>query len=325
MPQRFVVTREQGGERLDKALAGLMPEVSRATIQRWIGEGRVRLNGGSCRARDSVTEGDHVEVEAGPAPPSRAVPDASVEVDVVYEDSDLVVVNKPAGLVVHPGRGHSSGTLVNGLLALPGFGSPPSDPLDPEGPKRPGIVHRIDKDTSGLLAVAKNPLAREGLKSQLAEHSVDRLYQALTLGVPAPGLIRTLHGRHPYSRVKFTSRVARGREAVTEVSVAATFWAHRAALVECRLQTGRTHQIRVHLAEQLQCPILADQLYGRAPEEPELRALAAQLGRQALHAGVLGFTHPRTEKRLTFEVPLPADMRAVLDRLRGGESARVSG
>lgn len=316
MPERFVINKEHDGERLDKALAALMPGVSRATVQRWITEERVRLNRERCRAKDMVREGDAVDVEAGPPPPSRAEPDPSVEVRIVYEDEDLIVVDKPAGLVVHPGRGHAMGTLVNGLLALDSFGVPPSDPLDPEGPMRPGIVHRIDKETSGLLVVAKSVPAREGLKRQLAEHSVQRVYRALTLGVPVPGTIKTMHGRHPRSRLKFTSRTDRGREAITEVSIVEELAEGRSALVECRLSTGRTHQIRVHLAETLNHPILADSLYGRPSSEPRLREIETALGRQALHAGVLGFIHPRTGKRHSFEAALPADMQTALNRLR---------
>lgn len=318
MPERFVIPEEHDGERVDKALAVLMPQVSRATVQRWIAQERVSINGERCRAKHTVRVSDVIDVEAGPHPPSRALPDPSVEVSVVHEDEDLIVVNKPAGLVVHPGRGHSMGTLVNGLLALPSFGVPPSDPLDREGPMRPGIVHRIDKDTSGLLVVAKTVMAREGLKQQLSEHSVERVYQALTLGVPAATTIKTLHGRHPRSRLKFTTRISRGREAITRVSVIEQLAEGRAALVECRLETGRTHQIRVHLAEISNHPILADALYGRPAPDAKVREIEMALGRQALHAGVLGFIHPRTGQRHSFAAALPTDMQTALARLRAG-------
>ena len=316
MPLRFVITRDLGGERLDKVLVRLLPKVSRSTIQRWIGEHRVLRNGETCRARDIVAAGDVVTVEQGPEPPTRAVADPSVEVDIVYEDSELCVVNKPAGLVVHPGRGHAMGTLVNGLLARVAFGTPPGDPLDPEGAMRPGIVHRIDKDTSGLLVVAKTISAREGLKRQLAAHSMERVYRAITLGVPPPGRIQTLHGRHPRSRLRFTSRTRHGREAITMVKVLESLANGACALVECQLETGRTHQIRVHLAEQLGHPILCDSLYGRPPQGQLLRSVADQLGRQALHAGVLGFLHPTTGKQHSFEAPLPDDMQRALNVLR---------
>jgi len=313
---RFVITDEHAGERLDKALAALMPHVSRAMVQRWIGEARVKVNGRVRRAKDAVAVGDVIDTEPGPPPLSAAAPDASVHVPVIYDDGDLVVVNKPAGMVVHPGRGHQTGTLVNGLLALDGFGLPPSDPRDPEGRLRPGIVHRIDKDTSGLLVVAKTALGREGLKTQLAAHSVERVYRALTQGVPAPGRIRTLHARHPRSRLKFTSETTRGREAVTLVSVVEVLAGGRAALVECRLETGRTHQIRVHLAETLGRPLLADSVYGRPSGHPDLRRIEETLGRQALHAGVLGFVHPRSGEQHRFEAPLPHDMDQALSELR---------
>lgn len=276
----------------------------------------MRLEGRPCRARDAVGPGDVVEVEPGPAPASSAEADASVEVRVVYEDDQLVVVDKQAGLVVHPARGHRGGTLVNGLLARPGFERPPADPLDPEGYLRPGIVHRIDKETSGLLVVAKTERAREGLKDQLSRHTVERVYQAITVGVPPQTTLVTLHGRDPKSRVRFSSRVKVGRQAITHVHPRETLAGGRAALVACRLETGRTHQIRVHLAEQTRTPILADELYGAKRLDPDLRAVAERLGRQALHAGVLGFVHPITGETLRFESPLPEDMQGALEELR---------
>ena len=230
MPQRFVLAEADTRERVDKVLARLLPDVSRASVQRWIVEGRVRVDGRSCRPRDRVTAGSVIEVEPGPALPSRAQPDATVEFAVLHEDEHLVVVDKPAGLVVHPARGHRDATLVNGLLARPGFGRPSADPRDPQGAKRPGVVHRLDKDTSGVLAVAKDALAREGLKTQLAAHSVERRYRALTQGAPDSRTIVTRHARHPRSRVRFTSRVHRGREAVTRVATLERLAGGRAAL-----------------------------------------------------------------------------------------------
>ncbi|HEY4103142.1 MAG TPA: RluA family pseudouridine synthase [Polyangiaceae bacterium] len=314
--RQFVLGVEQRRERLDKVLARLMNDVSRATVQRWIDEERVKVDGKPCRARDSVRAGSVIEVEPGAPPPSLAEPDASVVLAVEYEDEHLLVVNKPAGLVVHPARGHATGTLVNGLLARPGFSQPSSDPEDYEASLRPGIVHRIDKDTSGLLVVAKDDRAREGLKAQLAAHSMERAYLALTLGVPKEGTIRTLHTRDPKSRLRFTSRRKEGRSAVTRVRVIERLAGERAALVECRLETGRTHQIRVHLSEQTKTPIVADALYGRTPSAEDLGEIAAKLGRQALHAAVLGFIHPITEERLRFEAPPPPDFAAALAALR---------
>lgn len=315
---RFVLDDELAGERIDKVLTRLMPGTSRASVQRWIDEGRVHLGGQPCRQKDVGRAGDVIDVDPGPAPPSRAEPDPGVEIDVLFEDAHLVVVNKPAGLVVHPARGHRGGTLVNGLLARPDFRRPPSDPRDPEGALRPGIVQRLDKDTSGVLVVAKDDATREGLKAQLAVHSVERAYLALTVGVPRDGTLDTFHGRHPKSRLRFTSLGDSGRRAVTHVSVIARLAGGRAALVRCRLATGRTHQIRVHLSEQCKTPILADALYGRPLADPDLGAIADALGRQALHAAVLGFVHPITGAELHFEAPVPDDFaraRAALSAL----------
>jgi 23S rRNA pseudouridine1911/1915/1917 synthase len=315
--ERFVLGAEQRRERVDKVLARLLPEVSRATVQRWIEEGRVQVDGKPCRSKDSVTAGSQIELEAGPAPLSEADPDPSVVLDVCYEDPHLLVVNKPAGLVVHPARGHRSGTLVNGLLARPGFALPSPDPADEQGSLRPGIVHRIDKDTSGLLVVAKDDRTREGLKTQLAQHTVERAYLALTVGTPTPGKIESLHARDPKSRLRFTSRTSEGKAAVTHVRILSRLAGGRAAFIECRLETGRTHQIRVHLSEQTKTPLLADAVYGaRVSLSTEMAEIAAALGRQALHAAVLGFVHPISGESLRFESPLPADFARALQALR---------
>jgi 23S rRNA pseudouridine1911/1915/1917 synthase len=313
---RLIVPPEHAGERLDKVISRLLPDTSRATVQRWIAESRVRVNGQSCRARDHVQAGSVIEVEPGPQPASDAQPDAGVVFGVLYEDAHLIVVDKPAGLVVHPARGHAGGTLVNGLLARPGFVRPPGDPLDPQAALRPGIVHRLDKDTSGVLVIAKDSPTREGLKQQLSVHSVERVYLALTSGVPQSTALRTQHARHPRSRLRFTSRTERGRPAVTHVRTVEVLARGRAALVECRLETGRTHQIRVHLSERTATPLLADALYGKPVAEPEVRAIADQLGRQALHASVLGFRHPVTGEPMRFVAELPDDFRSALESLR---------
>lgn len=310
---RLVVGEEREIDRLDRLLTEHCPGTSRSTIQRWISEGRVLVDGLPCRAKDRVGPGAVISYEPGAPPPSMAVADPSIELSVVHEDEHLLVVDKPAGLVVHPGRGNWTGTLVNGLLARPGFERPPSDERDPEGPLRPGIVHRIDKDTSGLLVVAKSVPAREGLKRQFAEHSIERAYLALTLGTPQSGRIRTLHGRHPNNRLKFSSRVSQGKEAITCIEVLESF-GKRGALIRATLETGRTHQIRVHLAEQRNTPIVADDLYGRSGEG--VLPPGFELDRQALHAAVLGFVHPVSARRLRFEIPLPPDMQRALEGLR---------
>jgi 23S rRNA pseudouridine1911/1915/1917 synthase len=313
---RLVVPDGSGGERVDRVLAGLVRDVSRSTIQRWIEEGRVCVGGRPCRAKDRLRAGDVVEFEPGPRPASEATPDASVPFRVVWEDEHLLVVDKPAGVVVHPARGHASGTLVNGLLALPGFLRPAEDPDDPDGAFRPGIVHRIDKDTSGLLVVAKSEGAREGIKALLAAHDVERRYDALTCGVPRSGRIESLHGRDPRARLRFSSKVKDGKRAITHVEVREIFGAGLAALVSCRLETGRTHQIRVHLAEQTRTPLLGDALYGGMPRSGPLVDPARLLGRQALHAAVLGFRHPMTGEQLRFESPLPEDLLQLCQQLR---------
>lgn len=274
------------------------------------------VDGARCRARDAVKAGALLEVEPLPPPPSAAEPDARIELAVVHEDDAVLVVNKPAGLVVHPARGHRDGTLVNGLLAHPGFSTALAGDDDGASAQRPGIVHRIDKDTSGLLVVAKTPQSRESLKAQLAAHSAERAYRALTLGVPGLRTISTHYGRDRRSRLRFTSRLKEGKLAVTHVQVLERLAGGRAALVECRLETGRTHQIRVHLSEQAKTPLLADALYGKRPSDPELLQACELIGRQALHAAVLGFTHPVTGERLRFEAPLPADFAAALGALR---------
>lgn len=314
----LVFTSQTGhlGQRVDQFVVEHISDVTRATVQRWIDSGRVLLNGEVCRRKEKIRPGAVVEVRPDLPPSTDALPDPAVVLDVVYEDDELLVVNKPAGLVVHPGRGHRSGTMVNGLLARPGFERAPSDPRDPEGQLRPGIVHRIDKDTSGLLVVAKTARAREGLKSQLAEHSVERLYRAITVGRSTSQTIKTLHGRDPKSRLKFSSRVARGKEAITHIRNLESLADGNASLVECRLETGRTHQIRVHLSQELGTPILADSLYGGMRGAPQVLRTAQGLGRQALHAAVLGFVHPQTRKFHRFESPLPDDMARALQSLR---------
>lgn len=315
MKQLFVLAPQEPPERVDKVLARLMPESSRSTVQRWISEGRVKVDGLLCRPKQHVRGGAKLEVEPSEPPPSEATPDPSVQFEVLHEDAHLIVVDKPAGLVVHPARGHASGTLVNGLLSRGGFERASADARDPNGSVRPGVVHRIDKDTSGILVVAKDEPTREGLKAQLSTHSMERVYRALTLGVPQSGRIETLYDRHPRSRLRFTSKTNHGKRAVTHVQVLEVLAGSRAALVECRLETGRTHQIRVHLAEQAETPLLADWLYGREPGAPELLAVSTALGRQALHAAVLGFVHPISKASLRFESALPEDFRSAYEAL----------
>ncbi len=282
-------------------------------MQRWIAEGRVLVDGATATASRPVPVGAEVRVRPAPPPPSDAEPDPSVEIVVVFEDAHLLVIDKPAGLVVHPARGHAGGTLVNGLLARGDFALP-GDGHDRQGHARPGIVHRLDKGTSGLLVVAKTAAAREALKALFAVHDIEREYVAIVVGRAEERTVSTFHGRHPKDRLRFTSLVDRGKHAVTRVRVLERL--RGATLVACTLETGRTHQLRVHLAEQLRTPILGDPLYGSRPRDPALARLGDELGHQALHARVLGFVHPVTGKRLRFESPTPGDVARVLARLR---------
>ena len=317
----LVVPREAAGARLDRFLAAALASTerapSRSELQRWITQGRVKVDGVARGAADKVTEGCRIHVVPSEGERSRALPESGVAFDVLYEDDDLLIVNKPAGLVVHPARGHEGGTLVNGLLALGVFVPRESivDERDAEGHLRPGIVHRLDKGTSGVMVVARNARARERLKRQFQEHSIERAYEAIAVGDAVARVFSTLHGRHPKDRLRFTSHVTEGKRAVTDMQVLERLADGRATHVLCRLETGRTHQIRMHLAES-GTPILGDPVYGKPPKDRFLRALAEELGHQALHARVLGFTHPTTNERVRFEAPPPKDFANALARLR---------
>ena len=310
------VPAQWAGKRADKALVAMLAEVgrsaARAEVQRWIAEGRVLVDGEEILKKTTLEAGDLVEIDPARPPLSEATPDPGVKLDVVFEDEHLLVVNKPAHLVVHPARGHSSGTLVNGLLARGGFDAARGDPRDPQGHLRPGIVHRIDKGTSGLLVVAKTVACREGLKALFQSHDIERSYLAIVVGEGRSATYDTPHGRHPSSRFRFTSLLSDDRRGARRAQTTVTQLRRLgpASLVRCILATGRTHQIRVHLWEQARTPILGDPLYGSAPTHPELRRIAAELGRQALHAAVLGFVHPISRARCRWEAPLPADMNA---------------
>ena len=314
MGRKVEVPKGTSATRVDAVLARLLPEYSRANLQRWSTEGRVVVNGKQVLPKHKVREGDIIDVEPGPPPPTDAKPDASVEFEVVHEDEALIVIDKPAGLVVHPGKGNYTGTLVNGLLARQGFERPPSDQQDPQGHLRPGVVHRIDKDTSGLLVVAKTEQSREHLKLQFSQRSVRRHYRAIVVGEIADATISTLYGRHPKQRLKFSSKVREGKLATTRVRVVERLLG--ATVVECKLETGRTHQIRVHLLEQMNAPLLGDTLYGRTCPDAGVQQVQQILGRQALHAAELGFIHPESGAELTFGSALPPDMTQSLEALR---------
>lgn len=308
--------------RLDALLVTLLSEkgreVSRTVVRQWIDDGRVRIDGVVAKASSRPRAGAQLDVDPAPAPPSAAEPDASISVSVLYQDDHLLVVDKPAGLVVHPARGHITGTLVNALLALDCFDPSVVDEADPDATKRPGIVHRLDKDTSGVLVVARTGRAREGLKDLFARHDIDREYQAVVVGKAWDATHDTLYNRHPTHRLKFSSMVMDGKRAVTHVAVEEDL-SGRATRVRCRLETGRTHQIRVHLWERGKTPVLGDALYGPKPSDPSLRAIAEELGRHWLHAGLLGFAHPVTGQKLRFESPLPRELMTSLESLRALE------
>ncbi|TDR93517.1 RluA family pseudouridine synthase [Enterovirga rhinocerotis] len=318
-----------GEERLDRALARAWPDLSRSRLQKLIKDGHVRLDG-SVVGDSSLRPAEGAEATLVEPAPEPAAPAAqAIPLAVVYEDEEVIVIDKPAGLVVHPGAGHGSGTLVNALLAhcgasLSGIG----------GVARPGIVHRLDKDTSGLLVVAKTDRAHRSLAAQFADHgrtgALERAYLAFAWGVPEPrrGTVDVPLARSPSHREKIAvTSSERGRHAITHYAVEEVFGDGAgealASLVRCRLETGRTHQIRVHLAH-LRHPVVGDALYGagfrtkvsRLGEEAASRV--AELGRQALHAALLQFEHPASGEILRFESGLPPDLAALHAALRAG-------
>jgi 23S rRNA pseudouridine1911/1915/1917 synthase len=314
-PIEIVVDRASAGSRVDRLLAGALA-ISRSEVQRWIEHGRVTVDGAVRDASAKVREGERVVVRPEPREATAALPDASVAFEVLFVDDDIVIVNKPPGLVVHPARGHETGTLVNGLLARglfrrEAFGGSGDD--DDAEHVRPGIVHRLDKGTSGVMVVARTVRAREELKAQFQAHSIERAYEAVVVGRAETQTLSTMHGRHPRDRLRFTTRVSRGKRAVTHIRALALL--RGATHVECTLETGRTHQIRVHLSES-GTPVLGDPLYGKPARDPEVRAVAEHLGHQALHARLLGLVHPTTRQPIRFEAPPPADFAEALAALR---------
>ena len=309
---------EAAGERLDKALAAAAPDLSRARIQALISAGRL-MRGETALANPSAkaAPGEY-RLELPPPEPAEPEPQA-IPLRVLYEDADLIVIDKPAGMAVHPAPGTPDGTLVNALLhhcrgGLSGIG----------GVARPGIVHRLDKDTSGVMVAAKTDAAHAGLSALFSRHDIERVYVALVRGAPHParGTIETQLGRSPNDRKKMAVLKSGGRHAVTLYAVQRAFGPQQkplAARVAATLKTGRTHQIRVHLASK-GTPCLGDPVYGSGPAAPAVRAAVAEaeLHRQALHAAVLGFRHPVTGEALRFESPLPPDMarlQALLEAL----------
>lgn len=306
------VTEDASGQRLDAFVAVSIAELTRSAVQRLIEQGLVSVDGRLVKASHKLSAGEHVTVEIPPPEPATAVAE-NIPLEILHEDADLVVVNKAAGMTVHPGAGVNSGTLVNALLGhcsdLSGIG----------GEVRPGIVHRIDKDTTGILVIAKNDASHERLARQFSEHTVKRVYYALVFGAPKTdkGRIEGIIGRHPVDRKKMSGKARHGRRAVTHWQVVSRY--PEVTLLKLRLETGRTHQIRVHLSES-GYPLLGDSVYGGDArlgnlKDPRLKALVKQLGRQALHAMVLGFIHPSTGEFIEFSAAMPEDMQKIIDYL----------
>ena len=307
-PFEFIVEAHEAGGRLDSVVSKRGFGLSRAQTQLLIGEGRVEVDGRPARASAKLKAGSSVRVRPLPPPPAAAAPE-DLPLEVLHEDAQLLVIVKAAGMVVHPAPGHGSGTLVNALRYRQSVRE-----LEQDETERPGIVHRLDKDTSGVMVVAKTAAAREGLIAQFQAHDLERSYVAIAVGRPAERFtLDTWHARHPVDRKRFTTRGDSGKRAITHVRVLEPL--PGASLIECRLETGRTHQIRVHLAEH-GFPLLADTLYGRPPRDPLLVRAAEAIGRQALHARTLGFRHPISGDRLHFEAEPPADFQRALEQLR---------
>jgi len=306
----------EAGERLDRVLAARLDRLSRSRLKSLIEEGRVRLAGATIEEPSyRVKPGQTFAIiipEIVPALPAAQ----SLPLDILYEDSDVIVLMKPPGMAVHPGPGTPDRTLVNALIAhcgdsLSGIG----------GVRRPGIVHRLDKDTSGLLVAAKTDLAHQGLAADFARHTIERAYLAVVWGIPSPrsGEIEGAIGRHPTNRKKMAIVTRGGKPALTRYKVVRPL-GRGASLVECRLATGRTHQIRVHLTA-LGHPVIGDPVYGRptparlALLSPAQQQVARAMGRQALHAYRLGFRHPRSGEQLVWESDLPADIENLIESL----------
>ena len=298
---RLTLTADREGERADALLARLVPDLTRSAAQKLLERGAVTLNGGPARKNDRPAPGDMLEVVL-PDPEPIDVRPQNIPLDVVYEDGDVIVVNKPVGLVVHPAPGHPDGTLVNALLyhcgtSLSGI----------NGELRPGIVHRIDRDTSGLIIAAKNDRAHLALAAQLQDHSLARTYEAVAVGSlrEDSGTVDAPIGRHPVDRKKMAVDRKNGREAITHWTVLARYpgYTH----VECRLETGRTHQIRVHLSS-IGHPLLGDTVYGAKKPVPGLAG-------QCLHARRLQFVHPATGETVELECPLPDWFQEILRKI----------
>ncbi|MFO7945586.1 MAG: RluA family pseudouridine synthase [Armatimonadota bacterium] len=323
--RQFIVPETHEGERLDVCIAAMCDDLSRSAVQRLIDAGNVTLDGDMSKAAATVEAGQRI-VMTIPPPEEPDIEAQDIPLDIVYEDGDLLVVNKDPGMVVHPGPGHPDETLINALLAhcaqLSGRG----------GAKRPGLVHRLDQDTSGLVLVAKSDEIHRRLSEQIERREVKRIYQTLVWGIPEPrqGHIATRYGRNPHHRTLMAVLEEGGRRAVTDYAVAEPFhfsWTpegmrrrdRQASLVVCSLQTGRTHQIRVHM-QHIGHPVISDQQYGDPEQDtggpPSLDALVEALQGQALHAARLTFTHPGTDEEFQLSAPPPPPFMNALQWLR---------
>jgi 23S rRNA pseudouridine1911/1915/1917 synthase len=306
-PITVTIAPEEDGIRIDRVLAERKLGYSRAAIQRFLEAGRVSAGGGPITQKHRARAGEAIAIEPLPPEPTEAAPE-ELPLEILHRDDDIVVVNKPAGLVVHPAAGHASGTLVNAVL----FHAPVT--TETGDLSRPGIVHRIDKDTSGVLVVARTDHAKNALVAAFASHAIERRYLAIACGdIGRAFTIDAPIARHPTDRKRFTSKTGKGKRAVTHVTPLERF--ALATSIECRLETGRTHQIRVHLADH-GAPLLGDRTYGGRGTTKELKPIADALGRQALHAAVLGFIHPRSGRSMRFEVPPPPDFQRALEAIR---------
>lgn len=303
----LTVPNDLAGTRLDAVIAKMLPDYSRSRISTWIKEGLVLCNGRPTTPKDKMIGGEALTIQIQPSNENQAFEPEPMDLDIIYEDDSVIVLNKPAGLVVHPAAGNWTGTLLNGLLAhCPELSQVP----------RAGIVHRLDKDTSGLMVVAKTLPAQNHLVQQLQNRTVKRIYRAVADGVvPFDGKIETLIGRDPHNRLKMAVVKFGGKEAITHVKVLERYHAH--SYIECSLETGRTHQIRVHMRE-ARHPLAGDAVYGnpRHPCSAPVKETVKKLGRQALHAYRLSFVHPQSNETLTFEAPMPEDMYHLLSVLR---------
>ncbi len=302
MKQHYQVEEEEKDLRIDRYLTDVCGGLSRSYLQKLLKSGDILVNGNPAKANYRVSGGDQIDFEI-PEASEPEIAAREMELDILYEDEDILLVNKPKGMVVHPAAGHVDDTLVNGLMAhckgnLSGI----------NGVMRPGIVHRIDRDTTGILIVCKNDMAHNSIAEQLKCHSITRRYQAIVCGVirEETGVVDAPIGRHPTDRKKMAVCVKNGRHAVTHYQVLERFSAY--TYIECRLETGRTHQIRVHMSS-IHHPVLGDTVYGPAKCPFALEG-------QTLHAGVLGFVHPRTGEYMEFRAPLPEYFEQLLVKLR---------